>query len=185
MRRTCARSTPFESTSGIGKSVGSVLLTRSLYQPRCALGVAYRSSKFFGPGAPKAESPMFIGFLWVGGRPHPLGFTLFSLARVAVADGQCQSAVWRPCPLGRRMAVDQLLNGSWLRRWVGRAALESFWLLNETGAGCQLGGCGLRHEGVRAARQARCSHGASQPWPASVAKILARWRPQRSERARC
>jgi hypothetical protein len=32
MRRTCARSTPLESTSGIGKSVGAVALTGSLYQ---------------------------------------------------------------------------------------------------------------------------------------------------------
>lgn len=47
MRLTCARSTPFESISGIGKSVGSLMLTRSSYQHLRASTSCDRSSKFF------------------------------------------------------------------------------------------------------------------------------------------
>lgn len=49
------------------------------------------------------------------------------------------------------MVVDEALNRGWMRRCVGRSALESFWLLNEAGARFQLGGCGLWDEWTRAA----------------------------------
>ena len=52
IRRTCARSTRFRSTSGI-RIQAVRMLERSLYSATGRLALAYRRSEFFCPGAPK------------------------------------------------------------------------------------------------------------------------------------